>query len=61
MRSVLIRTIALLIQFILAATAVHILSMLIGRLLEAHLRRRRRLSIEFLPCRELPPSLETVD
>ena len=55
------RTIALLIQFILSATAVHLLSVLIGQLLEAYLQRRRRLSIEFLPCGELPPSLETSD
>ena len=33
MRSLLIRTIALLLQFILSATAVHLLSLLIGQLL----------------------------
>lgn len=40
MRSVLIRTIAMLLQFILSAMAVHLLSLLIGQLLEAYPYRR---------------------
>ena len=56
MRSILIRTIVLLIQFVLCATAVHLLSIVIDRLFEAYLHRYRRLPmVEFLLCLELQP------
>ena len=56
MRSLLVRTTALLIQFILCATAAHLMSRLISRLIDAYIYSYRRIPIpEFFTLELQPP------